>query len=248
MAASGYTVYTTYILVPNNGQSKSIHCNYIKSLYLETGDPYLQEVSIAFDDINDFKFLNDDINNNTGGYTIHNIYALVQIVNNSGFTTLDEVKSDPALWKEYDLTTQIHGHGSGEPFEGNALTAAELTQQTFKIPLLNYDSFTTYVLHDYIDYPTFNDEDEMAFGDEEFFLGNVSTEIKAIAYTTNISVVLPLNEFNSSTNETWDGDKVVISEIGIYDENKNLVAIGKLNNPIDKDSSISRTIVFAVDF
>lgn len=259
--ASGYTVYTTYILLSDNGQSKSVHCNYIKSLYLETGNPRLQEVSIAFDDINDFKFLNPDINNNTGGYTVHRIHGLVQIVNNSIFTTLADVKSDPSQWREYDLTPQIHGHGVSEPFFGNALTATELVQQAFKIPLyptndsryptsfpLGYDSYPIYVLHDYIDYPTFNNGDEMSFGDEQFFLGNVSTEIKAIAYTTNISVVLPLNEFNSSTNETWNGEKVIISEIGIYDENKNLVAIGKLNNPIDKDSTISRTIVFAVDF
>jgi len=41
---------------------------------------------------------------------------------------------------------------------------------------------------------------------------------------------------------------VAISEVGIYDENKNLVAVGKLNNPIIKDSTISRTISFAIDF
>jgi len=58
-----------------------------------------------------------------------------------------------------------------------------------------------------------------------------------------------LSEFNSTTNPTWDGiSSVAISEIGIYDEDKNLVAIGKLNNPIIKDSSITRTISFAIDF
>lgn len=266
--ADGYTIFVTYILLSENGQSKSIHCNYIKSLLLEAGNPYLQEVSIAFNDINDFKFLNEDINNNTGGYTVHWIHGLVQVVNNSGFTTYADVKPDPAQWREYDLTPQIHGHGQGsyptppEPFYGNALTAIELTQQTFKIPLYptdnrptysttfpnGYNDYPIYVLHDYIDYPNVNATDELAFGDEQFFLGNVSTEIKAIAYTTNISVVLPLNEFNSSTNETWDGEDVIITEVGIYDENNNLVAIGKLNNPINKNSSISRTIVFAVDF
>lgn len=247
--ASGYTVFATYILIPKDGQSKSIHCNYIKKLVLEEGNPYLQEIAISFDNIKDFQFLNGDVNDFTdGGYKVHYIYGLVQVVNNSGFTTLDDVKANPAEWREYDLTSQIHGHGIGEPFYGNPLTDAEMVQQTFKIPLFDYNTFPIYVLHDYIDYPIFNNGNELSFGDEEFFLGNVSTEIKAIAYTTNISVVLPLNEFNSSTNETWDGNKVVISEIGIYDENKNLVAIGKLNNPIEKDSTISRKIVFAVDF
>jgi len=89
----------------------------------------------------------------------------------------------------------------------------------------------------------------LSFGDETYFFGVVETEIKADVYTTDISINLPLNEFNTSTNSTWDGNsKVYISEIGIYDSDKNLVAIGKLNNPVPKDSTISRTIVFAIDF
>jgi hypothetical protein len=64
-----------------------------------------------------------------------------------------------------------------------------------------------------------------------------------------MSINLALNEFNSSNNLTWDGtSSVYISEVGLYDENKNLVAIGKLNNPIQKDSTISKTILFALDF
>ena len=48
--------------------------------------------------------------------------------------------------------------------------------------------------------------------------------------------------------EDKDRKKVYITEIGIYDTNKNLVAIGKLNDPVAKDATISRTIVFAIDF
>ena len=50
------------------------------------------------------------------------------------------------------------------------------------------------------------------------------------------------------TNETWDGtSSVEITEIGLYDTNKNLVGIAKFNNPISKDSTIARTLVFALD-
>jgi hypothetical protein len=60
---------------------------------------------------------------------------------------------------------------------------------------------------------------------------------------------LPMGFYNSTTNPTWDGmSETLISEIGIYDENNNLVAIGKLNNPILKSDSISRNIVFSLDF
>lgn len=248
MAASGYTVYTSYILVPESlslgyGYSKSIHCNYIKSLQLST-DPYLQEIVLNFSNITDFKFLNDDINNGTG-YTAHKICAIVQLVDNSNFSTLAEVKPTASQWKIYDVTSQITTHTTGNP-----LTPTELTQQAFKVPLKNYELYYTYNLHDYITYPTkeVSADSDLCFGDETFFMGNVTTDIKAIAYTTDIPIQLNLNEFNSSTNATWKQDKVSISEIGIYDANKNLVAIGKLNNPIQKDSTIARTLVFAVDF
>jgi hypothetical protein len=120
----------------------------------------------------------------------------------------------------------------------------------FKIPLSGYDTYDPYNLGDYITYPTKQSpsDSHLSFGDETFFLGNVTTQIKANAYTTDIPVQLDLNEFNSSTNETWDNDQVIISEIGIYDDDGDLVAMGKLNNPIPKDSTISRTIVFDIDF
>ena len=59
---------------------------------------------------------------------------------------------------------------------------------------------------------------------------------------------LPQNEFNSSTNSTWNGEPVYATEIGLYDDKYNLVAIGKFNDPMQKDANISRTVLFAMDF
>jgi len=252
-ALSGYTVFTSYILVPYSdgalglGYSQAIHCNYIKSMILNTDEPEQQEIVINFRDINDFKFLSDDISNGTG-FTVHKIFALVQLIDNSLYTSQSEVKAISDNWKIYDVTPQITYHASG-----NTLTAEMLTGQAFKIPLKNYKTYTKYYLSNFLStYPSkqVTADDQLCFGDETFFMGNVSSDIKAIAYTTDIPIILNLNEFNSSTNATWNSelDKVTISEIGIYDANKNLIAIGKLNNPIQKDSSIARTIVFDIDF
>jgi len=252
-ALSGHTVFTSYILVPTGsslgyGYSKSIHCNYIKSISFNV-NPYQQEIIMNFASMSDWKFLSDNINNGTG-YTVNRIYALVQVVSNSGFTEMSDIRPTASQWRIYELTNQILTHGIGTP-----LTADFITGQAFKISLKDYfntDVFPIYKLSDYIKYPTKqpNADNELCFGDETFFLGNVSTNIKAIAYTLDVPIILNLNEFNSSTNATWNKelDKVVITEIGIYDTQKNLVAIGKLNNPIQKDNSIARTIVFDVDF
>jgi len=214
---------------------------------LGTSDPYIQEISLNFPDPNDFKFLSSAYNDDTG-YTENKLYALVQIVDNTPFDTYDDVIPDSTMWKQYNITSQVTGYTSSGVW---VLTPANITSVVFKISLLQYNNtsiFESYNL-DYIDYPSSSQEDDLVFGDATYFFGNVETKIKADVYTTDISVNLPLNEFNSSSNKTWDGlETAYISEIGIYDSNKQLVAIGKLNDPVAKDPTIARTIVFALDF
>ncbi len=240
--ANGYTIFITYLLESTEGYSTGIHCNYIQKIPMETETPDIMEVNLNFSDPNDFKFLSDDITNGTG-FTVHKIYAILQSV--SGTTN---VVANSANWYKFDLTNQIK-------INGTSLTVTELTNRTFQIPLngLYYPStgFTSYDLT-YLDYPSILDN-KLCFGDEIYFLGNVEGEIHVDVYVTDLSIILNLDEFNSSTNKTWDANrdnKIIISEIGIYDDStpKNLVAIGKLNSPIEKDSTIARTILFALDF
>jgi hypothetical protein len=234
-----YTVFISYLLVPTSGYSQAIHCNYINALELITDTPYLNEIKLNFPNIGEFKFLSNNPSGGTG-YIANEIYALIQVV--SGTTNVNPVSTD---WRMYKITDQIDDYYSGGTY---LLTPARITSKVFEIPLLFYTGYTTYNL-DYLNYPVATDINALAFGDEMYFFGNVTTDIKADVYVTDLPIGLPLNEFNSSTNATWDGvSSVAISEVGIYDANKNLVAIGKLNDPITKDSTISRTIVFAIDF
>jgi len=246
---SGNTAFISYVLLPlgitGGSYSQAIHCNYFKKIDLGGADPYIQEISLNFPDANDFKFLASTYNDGTG-YTANKIHALVQIVSNSPFDSYDEVVPDSTAWKQLDVTDQVTGYSSGSTF---VLTPANLTSVVFKISLLQYMNAAVFESYDleYINYPS--TDDRLAFGEATYFFGNVATEIKADVYTTDISIDLPQGQFNSTTNLTWDyGETVYISEVGIYDSNKNLVAIGKLNDPVAKDPSIGRTIVFALDF
>jgi len=240
-----YTIFTTYALVTTGSTfgltyTRGIHCNYIKKTQITTSDISIHEINFNFPNLNDFKFLNDDINDGTGFFA-HKIYILLQVVN-SGDTEISLVEPIPSEWRYLDVTNQIQNN-AGQYLNGN-----KLVSQVFKIPLNNYYNYNIYDIN-YLTYPSLNATNAFSFGDETYLLGNVDTEIKADVYTTDLTINLPLNEFNSSNNLTWDGtSSVYISEIGIFDENKNLVAIGKLNNPISKDSTISRTILFSMDF
>jgi len=239
---NNYTIFTTYALVPNNfinGYVQAIHCNYINTLQLVTDDMSINEIRFNFQDVEDFKFLSDDIDCGTG-FTASKLYLIIQIVQN-----VEGITSKPASngWKFWDVTSQISGHQSGYP-----LSATELKSIVFKVPLNNYSNYLEYDLS-YLSYPSSSQLDQLCFGDETYFFGNVTTDVKADVYVVDLSINLQLNEFNSTNNLTWDGiSKVYISEVGIYDEDKNLVAIAKLNNPVPKDATISRTILFALDF
>lgn len=229
-----YSADTSY------GHSTAIHCNYIEKIEVENLTN--STISLIFDN-NEFPFLADTttdpfISGGTG-WTAWRVNAIIQIVNATG----DTVVADPAGWKIIDITEQTVGYVTGETLQKTGITSTVYT-----VTLSDYNAAPIYDLS-YLDYPTELETDRLAWGEEVFFYGNVKTDIKATAYTTDIPVVMPLNQFNSTTNPTWDGlTPVSVSEVGIYDSVGNLVAIGKLNNPISKDSTIARTIVFAMDF
>ncbi len=103
---SGYTAFITYALVSVSGYSQAIHCNYVKSIQLPAANPYLEQINVDFANIDDFQFLNDNVTGTTG-FTAEKLWVLVQLVNNSGFTSTSEIKPNSAQWKIYDVTSQI---------------------------------------------------------------------------------------------------------------------------------------------
>lgn len=242
-----YTVFFTYMLANSGntveyGYSNAVHCNYINSVQLN--DVVNKEVNLYFNNINDFKFLSTGSTVGTG-YTANKIYVIAQLINNNTVTG-NEIKPISTDWKIIDVTDQIRYRSLGSTAP---ISALDLTTSVFKVSLITLNAAPYYNI-DYINYPllTSSGSTTLCFGDETFFLGNVTTDIEAIAYTTDLALYLPLEQFNSSTNATWDNSTVYISEVGIYDSDYNLVAIGKLNDPIPKDNKIARTIVFAIDF
>lgn len=247
----GYSVFFSYMLETESGStaglgySSGIHCNYINTLQLDS--IVNKEVNIYFNDVDDFKFIN--ISGDSTGFTANKIYVLVQLLKNESYDSFEDIKPLSNQWRKYDVTNQIENYVSGQ-----TLSSIDLTTSIFKVPIYLYyneDLMPIYDL-DYLNYPKITQSGQttqpLCFGDEQYFFGNVSVNIEAIAHTMDLSINLPTNQYNSSDNVTWDGEKVYITEIALYDSNKNMVGIAKLNNPIKKDSTISRTLVFGLDF
>lgn len=59
--------------------------------------------------------------------------------------------------------------------------------------------------------------------------GSVFTEV-----SQEIVCIVERGEFNVSSNPTYsDGEKIRVTEIGLYDDNSNLIAIGKINKQLE---------------
>lgn len=255
--ASGFTIFLTYQLsdtpytaaTGNFGHARSLHCGYIQTL---TTDSFQgKTINFFFNNEDDFPFLYNSGSTSATGFTATKLYAIVQLV--SGITDNEvTIKPDPTNWYIIDVTDQIKDHTVGDVIERKSLV-----DSVFNIDPITVVYQTGYNL-DYLNYPTnvndtlsgYPEENfRLAFGEETYFYGNVSADIRATAYVTDIPISLPLNQFNSTTNPTWDGQSsVYISEIGIYNSAGILVGIAKLNTPIEKNSNIGRTILFAMDF
>ena len=248
MTDKKYTIYATYNLssddnIKNFGYSNPIHCNYIQKL---TTDSIVSDIRLAFSSPDDFKFLNS-ITTGWTGFTASKFYVIIQIVDNETFTDPLDIKPDSTKWRVYDLTTQISNYVADA-----LLNKDDITSTIFKINVNQYYSMPLYVLDSDLNYIDINTPN-LNFGDETFFYGNVATDIEAVAYNTDLAITLPKDQFNATTNLTWDTIKpIYITEVGLYSEDENgiktLVAIGKLNNPLKKDSTIGRTILFGLDF
>ncbi len=232
-----YTIYTTYLFendeyTSNNplGCSSPIHCNYINKLDVETISN--SQLSLYFTNEEDFPFMyNGD--NNYYKWSANSIKILIQIIDNNNPT---KPKND--AWRVCDVTNQLEFT--------NYIKPSDLVRKIFNIKLNEYYDFPTYDLT-YLSYPTNNNG--LSFGDEQFFIGNVTTKIMAEAHRMSIPINLNNNTYNFTTNPTWDGiQDVLISEVGIYSEDGILLGVGKLNKPINKNNTINRNISFEIDF
>lgn len=245
------TIFVTYLLESigpfeeevTYGYKTAVHCNYIQKITAE--DFSDKTLSVSFNQEDEFRFMAgpNDLKQGGNGYGwSSNVFnLLVQIIDG-----IDEsIKPEPDQWRKIDKTASINNFSQ---WNGRTIPPEELIKSIFLIRDDQYDQAPLYDLS-YLNYPIQTDTNNLQFGEEVFLYGNVKAKISANIFTMTLNAILPLNEFNTSQNPTWEeGETVYITEIGIYDDDGTLLGIGKLNTPIDKNSNIQRTIEFKLDF
>ncbi len=215
------------------GLQTALHCQDITSIQPQT----LTSIPVVYVDYSNLKYYKDASGITGGeGYTASALKLIMQ-------KTQVGAKPDPTAWKVLDVTSLLPNYSI---WAGSCIPSSSLLNQPIRIDGALYASATTYVLNDYLNIPELNESTKLQFGDEVFLFGTFNTDIAAIVYRTKFNFVLSNNLFNSSTNPTWStGATTYISELGIYDANKNLVCVSKVSYPIKKNSS--KTVIIEVD-
>jgi hypothetical protein len=212
-------MYVTYIFSNGLSYTNSLHCNYYSSILgpNQTCNSTSQDVALTFG--NEFGCL--------GNTTLYDSFELLcQKVSGEG-------RPSPTGWKKINVGNQLSATTNG-----GLITTSGITGTTLFITKSLYDSAPTYNLNDYITLPTVGQTGQtLNFGDEYYFYGNIETEIQATIYEMRWLCNLNQNEFNYSSNPTWAaGTPTYITEVALYDNIRDLMAIAKLQSPIQRQS------------
>ena len=227
LSGSSEYMYVTYRLSNSELFTNSLHCNYYSKIRGTTITPTnlnSNNVGIRFG--NEFPCLNQIPELSTTlntGFVADTFEIICQKVTG-------DVRPDPSLWRVIDFTSMV----SATTINGY-ITVEGLTGTTFIITSDDYDNAENNIYDlDYLSLPENNyTGTSLNFGDEYYFYGALETDIQATIYEMKYKVNLSATEFQATSNPTWSSTvKPYISEIGLYDDEDNLMIISKLQSPV----------------
>lgn len=215
LADSTETLYVTYRF--DSPSISSLHCNYYNHIVGPTDPSQSMNVTVRFG--NEFGFMST---NECNLFNATSMKILVQKVATG-------TKPKPESWREIDVTGELYQYTIGNGY----IEPAGLTGTTFVISLNDYTAATQYNLANYIDIPQINQPDLLNFGDEYYFYGNLVSDIQATIYEMKYAVNLQSGQFTQSSNPTSIlTPSKYISEIGLYNDKKELMILSKLQYPV----------------
>lgn len=230
-------LYISYMLGSNSGYTTGLHAQNYTCVVLseeECPDNAKKDVQVTFPTAG-LPYMT--VSGGTG-FEADKFYIIAQRVSSGTKPTSDG-------WVIMDYTNQISNHTTG-----TTINPLNLENTTFTINKSTYISgSTSFLLDNYINIPMLVEPNLLQFGDENFFFGNVMAAGLTRKWRTKFNIVVPPTLFNTTTNPTWlnSGQNVHISEVGIYGTGGDLVAIGKMNLPIEKSNTTTVIIEIAFD-
>jgi hypothetical protein len=212
------------------GPWQGMHCNYYQKIVGPTTGCTITSQNVVVKFGGDFSCMNDG--SVEGYWNAYRFFVLAQK------TSVSTPRPEADKWVKIDFTQTIvdAGYGGDTTF----IDPTAMTNVSFIVSQTNYDTYEAfgyYNINNQIqlppniasndpNYPTIN------FGSEYFFYGTIETDIEATIYEMRYLINLPNNQFIKSSNPTWSDTQIpYMSEIGLYDSDKNLMVLSKFQSP-----------------
>ena len=260
LCSSGKTYYVTYRIESESAYTESVSfgypqpmpCAYVEKVIGETdanGDP--SYLTINFPPTS-FPFMrsSDDMDPSGSfsgtGWNANKVQIMVNEITNTDGLDFDTIPANG--WRLISSGTTGNGLYTGDTTD-TTIHPLKLQAHQFTISREDYTSGSTFVLDS--DFTTNIDtaQSGLTFGNESFFYGTLKTAIAATSFKTSITVLADNTRFNSSKNPTFNNlldNDTYITEIGVFNQDNELVAIGKPTFPLKK--SDGKFLAFKLEY
>ncbi len=244
------TIYLSYSLenTATTGLTTSLSCqDYIK-VTNNSSSPKDIGFRISATDLLPYMRKYESLSYDGLGFYANKFKLIYQIVSNPN------TRPDPGAWKVYDFTSTAITGTINQTIDPKLLEIQTPTTTGFVLDMIKDSGSTIFDITQSLSMAPNVSGDTLQFGDERFFYGNLTTYIGATIYKTIFDVNVNSGQFNATTNPTRSTDmstnppNIKISEVGIYDSNKNLVCIGKLSIPVPLIAGNTITLELSMDF
>jgi len=163
-------------------------------------------------------------------------------------------RPDPAMWQVYDFTSTAITSVAGQTIDPILLENPIPLANGFILTAAINTASTTYDITQSLGMAPNSNSNILQFGDERFFYGNLTTYIGSNIYKTIFDISINSAQFSETTNPTrsklpsTNPPPIEVSEVGIYDNNNNLVVIGKLSEPVQLTKNDTVMFELSLDF
>jgi hypothetical protein len=245
------TIYLTYALdnLSGSGLTETLPCqSYIK---VTNNSSDSKDISFKISDIDMLPYMKKKESLVYDGYGFYatNFKLVYQIV------TGQNDRPDPSAWKVYDFTSTGLTTNIGETTDPLVLeNQSPYSSLGFILTAAIDSTSSTYDITQSLSMAPNSNYEILQFGDERFFYGNIETYIGATIYKTLFDIRINTAQYNTTTNPTrslqssTNPANIRVTEVGVYDSNKNLVVIGKLSEPVVLLAGNTVMLELSIDF
>jgi hypothetical protein len=205
-----------------------------------------KDVQFRIGNLNELPYMRkrENVNYDGFGFFADKFKVLAQVVDKT-----TQNRPLPSNWKVIDFTSTNITVTSGQTISPSLFENQNPNTTGFILTGSLYTGGTTFNLGDELDMSTASYYGKMTLGDERLFYGNLRTHIGATIYKTLFNITVDGASIATTSNSTFEyGNDRYVSEIGILDNNQNLVLVGKLSRPIRISDSTTASIELTIDF